>query len=303
LIGDVSFSYTDKIVAPEQNNIFRQKYFTKPKVYKGVVFTMLAGGPSIVNYGHWMHDVLPRIYLLKKSGWFNKVDYFLVPSVRYDFQRDSLQLLGIAPEKIIDGEKNPHITAHTIIAATAPRGNDTLVPQWALDFLRQSYLTNISSHLNSPAHIYISRKDSRHRNVLNEETLMKVLGKYSFVSYQLSGLPFIEKVRLFATADVVITHTGAGLTNLIFCRPGTRILEIFSDKMVLGPFFDIAQRLNLDYQYLIARSVPNNKNRPQGLEDDIYVDLQQIQSLMHKIIHVNDEGKVTNRYNNSHRPS
>ena len=36
-----------------------------------------------------------------------------------------------------------------------------------------------------------------------------------------------EQVELFVYADVVVAPHGAGLTNLLFCREGTRIVEIF----------------------------------------------------------------------------
>jgi capsular polysaccharide biosynthesis protein len=44
---------------------------------------------------------------------------------------------------------------------------------------------------------------------------------------QLSKLNFIDQVRLFYNCKQIIAPHGAGLTNLIFCKKNTRVLEIF----------------------------------------------------------------------------
>lgn len=142
LIGDISFSYNyGRVVSPDDNNIFRQSYFTKPENYKGTVFTMLTGGSGINNYSHWLIDVLPRIHLLKESGWFDKIDWFLVPAYKHDFQRDTLTMLGIGKDRIIEGDKHAHIEADTIIATTAPRGTDQIIPLWLCEYLKNTFLS------------------------------------------------------------------------------------------------------------------------------------------------------------------
>jgi hypothetical protein len=284
LIHDVSFTYSEtETVEPENNNIFRRKYFTLPKVYKGVVFNMVFGGVCISNTGHWLTDILPRLHLLKKSGLFDKVDYFLVPSIKHDFQRDSLRMLGIPLEKLIDGEENPHITADTIIACTTPRGFDEAIPQWTIDFLRDSFLKHNFTSSNLPTRIYISRKDTSIRNVVNEDEVTELLSKYNFVSYQLSKLSFLDKIRLFASADIIISPTGAGLMNMYFSKPGTKVLEIFSNIFVVGPSFDIAGKIGFDYRYIISRAI----GRRRGVKEHVTVDIEILKEELEKII--NDE--------------
>jgi capsular polysaccharide biosynthesis protein len=281
LIHDLSFTYSESpTVEPEKNNIFQRKYFVSPKVYKGVVFNMVFGGVCISNTGHWLTDILPRLHLLKKSGLFNKVDYFLVPSIKHDFQQDSLRMLGIPLEKVIDGESNPHITADTIIACTTPRGFDDAIPQWTIDFLRDSFLQNTYTPSQFPSRIYISRKDTSLRNVVNEDEVMELLSQYNIVSYQLSQLSFMDKVRLFAYADLIVSPTGAGLMNMYFSRPGTKVLEIFSDRFVVGPSFDIAEKIGLDYHYMFAK--PTGRRR--GVKEHVAVDINKLKEALDKIM-------------------
>ncbi|MFK7943264.1 MAG: hypothetical protein AB8B85_10180, partial [Paracoccaceae bacterium] len=43
---------------------------------------------------------------------------------------------------------------------------------------------------------------------------------------------------------VVAVH-GAGLTNLLFCRPGTRVIEIFPGNFVKSPYWWLCRQLGL----------------------------------------------------------
>jgi hypothetical protein len=288
LIGDVSFSYNyGRVVRPEDNNIFRQKYFVKPEKYKGTVFTMLTGGAGINNYSHWLLDVLPRLHLLKESGLFDKIDWFLIPAYKHDFQRDMLDMLGIGKDKIIEGEKHTHIQADTVIASTAPRGTDQIIPFWLSPFLQSTFFKQDLLKKTYPPLVYVSRRDSKFRVVANEDELVKLLDGYGFVTYVLSELTFIEKMSLFASADVVISATGAGMTNMIFSKKGTKIIEIFNEGFVVGPFYDLAPKVDLEYHYLISKTGSKAKNLKQGQEEDVIVNLDQVKTLLDKLLPVN----------------
>lgn len=284
LIADVSFSYNyGRTVRPQENNIFKQRFFLRPKKYRGTVFPMLTGGSGINNYSHWLIDVLPRIHLLKESGLFDQIDYFLVPAYKHDFQKQTLQMLGIGEDKIIEGNKHPHIEADRIIASSAPRGNDSIIPYWLCDFLKNSFLKQSIIKTGYPPLIYLSRKDSKFRNVANEAALTVLLKKYSFQTFVLSELSFEEKVSLFASAQVIISATGAGMTNIVFSKKGTKVIEIFNEGFVVGPFYDLAPKVGMDYKYIICKTGSKARNLKQGQEEDVIVDLDQIQKMLDSI--------------------
>jgi capsular polysaccharide biosynthesis protein len=50
-----------------------------------------------------------------------------------------------------------------------------------------------------------------------------------FARANTSELPVWHQVQLFADASQVIGINGAGLANLVFCRPGTAVLEVRPD--------------------------------------------------------------------------
>ncbi|WP_299820562.1 glycosyltransferase 61 family protein [uncultured Pontibacter sp.] len=288
VIENVSLSLVSgKVTEPNLNNIFEQRYFTVPKKFDGTVFSLLTGGAGINNIGHWFIDVLPRLHLLRKSGLYDSVDWFMVPSLRYDFQVETLELLGIPASKIIEGDKHPHIAADCIIASTAPRGNHTLVPEWLCTYIRESFLpfAEEESEMITPAApcLYISRSDSSIRNVQNEKELLQELAPYGFSTVVSSKLSIREKIKLFSRAKVVLGATGAGLISMFFCRPGTKMIEIFNEGFVIEPFYDIATKLDLDYEYIICKNNRKVKNATQGQREHLVVETDKVLAILDKM--------------------
>ena len=75
--------------------------------------------------------------------------------------------------------------------------------------------------------LYVERL--RRRAVLNaEELLAAVLDSFpgELATYPDDGLPLHAAVAAFDGAALVVGGHGAGLTNIIFCRAGTHVIEI-----------------------------------------------------------------------------
>ncbi|WP_187261479.1 glycosyltransferase family 61 protein [Pontibacter beigongshangensis] len=288
LVGEVSLSLNEgKVIDPALNPVFGQRYFKSPVKIQGTVFSLLSGGAGINNISHWFIDVLPRLHLLQKSGLYEKIDWFLVPSLRYSYQTETLAMLGIPSEKLLAGDQHPHITADCIIASTAPRGSHTLLPTWLCDYIKSAFLPLADTGeagVAAPARIYISRSDSNMRNVLNEEELVKELEQYGFEHVISSKLSIREKLNLFSRAEAVVSATGAGLVSILFCQPGTKVIEIFNEGFVIEPFYDIATKTGLDYDYIICPSKKKIRDAAKGQRENLYVDIAQLKKKLGKIL-------------------
>lgn len=288
IIENVSLSLVNgKVVSAAQNNIFTQSYFQAPTRFKGTVFSMLTGGAGLNNIGHWFMDVLPRLHLLRESGLYDEIDWFLVPSTRYGYQTETLELLGIPAEKIITSVEYHHLTADRVIASTAPRGNHTLVPRWMGQYIRNSFLPLVQHEVLPDServpYLYISRSDSAIRNVLNEKELLEALEPYNFKSIVSSKYSILEKIRMFSQAKVVVSATGAGLISMFFCKPGTKIIEIFHEGFVIEPFYDIATKIDLDYDYIICKGDKPVHNADEGQRQHLLVDTNQVVEILEKM--------------------
>ncbi len=284
LVGELSYDLESNV--PSKNNIFRQNYFKEPKHYKGNVLNLLIGEGGIVNYSHFLIDSISRIALLKKIGWYDKIDWFLIPSYKQDYQKDIIRMLGIDESKIIPGDIENHIQADTLLATTYVRYHEH-IPTWCSDFLRSEFLkynnTATDNKYKCP-YVYISRNDSSKRRVLNEPELMGVLDRYGFRSFELSKLSFIEKISLFANAEVIIATIGAGQANLVFCQQNTSVIELMAEDFAQPFFNDLANKVGIQYDYLICKSDGRARTFKQGEKLNLMVDINQIERKLKQIL-------------------
>jgi hypothetical protein len=286
LISDVSFQYNPTKGPDPVNAVFKQKYFKDPVYYKGTVFTALTGGGAVNNYGHWLIDVLPRIFLLKESGLFDTVDWFIVPNYAHDYHKDSLKMLGIDEHKIINGQLVHHLQADTVIASTAPRGKRSfLIPDWVTNLHRKYFLTEeILDDKPSPALIYISRKDSKLRIVTNEDSVINVLKADGFETILSSKLSFKEKINLFYKAKIIVSASSAGLGSLFYANSQGKLLEIFSQGFVHTHYYNMAKSVGMNYYYLISKHPSPATTSKEGEREDITVDVDKLKEKVQEVL-------------------
>ena len=89
------------------------------------------------------------------------------------------------------------------------------------------------SPLERPERIYVSRRLASGRKFINENEVIEFLARLGFITIDGELLSVAEKISLFSSAKVVVGICGAGLTNLAFCQPGTKVIEILLPHMHL----------------------------------------------------------------------
>ncbi len=125
------------------------------------------------NYCHWMLDLLPKIDLLRKSGIdLKSIGKFIVSSPNErQFQKETLEALGIPLDRIVESLKYPYIKAKKLIVPSLiPKISSLLSMQkWACEFIKTEFINSeLPQKLNISERIYISRKDASYRQVTNE---------------------------------------------------------------------------------------------------------------------------------------
>ncbi|VXD12756.1 hypothetical protein PL8927_20010 [Planktothrix serta PCC 8927] len=270
---------------PSQHSILSQGKLPPIHNINGRV-AVLAGLSNSV-YFHWMLDILPRIELLTKSNFnIDKIDYFIVDN-RFSFQQETLELLGIPENQQINIHKLHHIQARELIVPSFP-GCVAWMPKWTCDFLKQHFLT-ANSISNSPClkRIYITRNSAKSRRILNEDELLTVLEPFGVKSVQLESMSVLEQAALFSQAELIIAPHGSGLTNLVFCQPGTKVIELFSPNYVYHCYWWISNLVELDYYYYIGETLPgyylHRLTYPKHFSEDILIDINQFLSLLEAV--------------------
>lgn len=288
LIGDISLQIGT--TEPAENGIFRQRYFSTPLGLKGNAFHTLIGGSGENNYFHWMVDSLPRLHLLENAGWMDKIDWFVVPKHSLPYQKDTLRLLGINTTKIVEGHSVNHVQADTLYATTFVR-NIEHIPYWACKFLRDKFLPASQRIIQTPNRIYISRQDSTSRHVKNEAEVLGVLGKYGFKKVVLSDFTFAEQVGLFEHAEAVVAPHGAGLTNLVFCRKGTKVIELFSREYTPVLYADLSEKVDLEYNYITSTAATKDIGLRQAMRKHIDVPIAELEKLLQGMLTIEPQAE------------
>ena len=272
LIDEPSFQYrfrNNKIVNAKISDNFVISNGTPRFIKKinGTVFSLLTGGAGKNNYWHWIFDVLPRIGILEKSKLNKPPDYYLIPSKIKDYQIQSLSILGIPNKKLIDGAKQKHIKSNQLIAVDHPtvfNNNPSKgvinIPHWIILWLRKKYLKKKKNNSKFPKKFYIDRsKDSNtnSRNIVNNDEVKKHLQKYGFKSITLSQYNFIDQVKLFNNAKIIVGLHGAGFANMVFSKPKTKIIEIKTLNNG-SAILNLAKKCKLDYNNIIEKNINNS---------------------------------------------
>jgi len=229
-------------------------------------------------YYHWLFQLLPRYELMRRTGITPyDVDYYFVNSQKSRFQRETLALLGIDPGKIIDGDRVPYLRARELIVPSVPLGGGCF-RHWMTEFLRQGFLPKDGHETKvSGRRVYISRARAGYRRVLNEGSVVNLLRRHGFEVLEMEGLSVQEQAAAMASCEAVVAPHGGGLSNIVFCSPGAKIIEVFSPELVATFFWKISNQLDLDYYYLLGKGHPATleSNYPQSWDarSDIEVDL------------------------------
>ena len=291
LLGDLSRHYPWML--PEcpyqernEHSIYEQENLTPVEKIEGKV-ALLSSLAGHVYY-HWMFDLLPRIELIRRSGIkLGDIDWFVVNSVSKDYQRETLRLLGIPDLKIIESDRHPHIEATELIVPSFP-GYMDWVPPGTMQFLRQTFLPKISlAKTNIGKKIYISRAKAKNRQVINEAEVNKLITSQGFKTVFLEEMSVLEQAATFANAEVIIAPHGSGLTNLVFCSPNTKVVELFSPNYLRTDYWMISQHLMLQHYYLVGENFDclplRNLMYQNSLTEDIFVNLDSLQLVLQKI--------------------
>ena len=246
-----------------KNNLYFRNFYYSPKKINGTVLNMHTGGGGW-SYFHFLLDVLPGIYLAEKAGLLKDVDFFYFQSMNKKFQIEILSLLGIDQKKVITQDDTYHFETERLITFTHP-GEFYHIPLWAINYLRDTFLSKITPDKNQFSKIFVSRKDSiSGRYIVNEDEIFNKLEPLGYKKIVLSDYSFLDQVKIFNSADIIISPHGAGLGNLTFCMPNTLIIEIFNDVFITPVFHCLCNRLNLKHTFFITSGYEANRRNDAG---------------------------------------
>jgi hypothetical protein len=227
---------------------------------------------SWMGYYHWIVDVLPKIALLREQYPKNDdLPYFVFPRTGEPFEEEALSMLGIPPEKVIDSRDYKSIFTERLAFS--------LLPGWfqihpATQLLRKQLISNANDGLGKK--IYLTR--AGRRRCLNENDVCHFLTNRGFVVVSDTYRSVADQIGIFHQAEVIVALHGAALTNLLWCKPGTKIIECFSDHYQPPYYRNLSSACALDYHS--TPLIPNGLEHWSSVSEDITINLSELEYLL-----------------------
>ncbi len=235
------------------------------------------------NYFHWIVECLPRLSLIAE---LDKNIPLLVDDGLPEQFYEALALLNQDNRGLIKLDRNNVYKVHELYYPSQLSivhdnydnpiyDKDVLYAPDGIKYVRDTILKQIVSHNNSMRRrkLYISRKNSDYRQLLNSDEIEDMLMTLGFEIIFPEHLSFFAQVQLFSQAEMIIGQSGAGMTNFIFAPKDCKLLMMMSDisQTNLHLFGALAQSLGMSLEYLIGKykiALPI----PHRHQTDFYID-------------------------------
>jgi capsular polysaccharide biosynthesis protein len=173
--------------------------------------------PKEQNYYHWMIDVLPYIISIQEID--STVTFLSVVHLK-TYQIESLN------EQMVTIKLN-HVWVNATNLILPMRRHETGFPNHSVLKTLQEYFLNKfqPGEMQKVNKIYVSRRNST-RTPKNESEIEQILLSLGFQILDCNKLSLHDQFNAFHSAEIVIGPHGAGLTNLMFCQKGTKVIEL-----------------------------------------------------------------------------
>jgi capsular polysaccharide biosynthesis protein len=225
---------------------------------------LLIAGSEKPNFGHTMLDIAPLIHQGATMG---------VPMLTWTlrpWQRAVIARLEVPAGLIREIAPRPVFLEHAVVSNRLSGVScQNAHPQHREAFAR--ILSNVQKHApatHTPKRVLICRGLTNSRNLTNRAAMIEALKPLGFVAIQPDKLPFDEQVLTFAQADIIVCEFGAAMANAMFCRPGTKVVEIIAEGQHDPWSSHLLAMLKLEHVVLFQRQTDEAlANAPRHVKD------------------------------------
>lgn len=212
---------------------------------------LIADRFPVANICHMLFDHLTRLALYQRAGVDTGRALVIGPHVQINAQAEILRRAGVTT--YLGVNRLARVRARRLWVSSNclhVRHAAHLGAGWAVEFIRR---TLGGRGTVGTRRIYLSRADASVRRVTNEPELIALLERHGFERIVPGEMPYDAQLEAFRQASDVIAPHGAGLTHLVLCPPGARVLEIFHPLYGMPSYAQQVPESGLRYAALLAR--------------------------------------------------
>jgi glycosyltransferase involved in cell wall biosynthesis len=234
---------------------------------------------NLHNYYHWMVEGILCLDILSRAmGPASDLRIALPKSMDICAlldHRESLQSLGFDRHKIVE------VADNLIRVREAIWVESDLVQHIPAPYLKdfQQRISVLYANLRTPRNrrLLVARKGPT-RKIHNIEQVEAFLSRHDFETVYLEGMSIKDQILLFQSAEFIITPHGAGMANLLFCEPGTKVIELSPGAEIRSFFWMIAEKIGLVYGLQFCTTAVE-----KTFHSSVIVDINKLQALMRMV--------------------
>lgn len=218
----------------------------------GTVAVLCSHEPS--NYGSFLFRALPKLATLRRLG-LDRLPILVwagVPAFRA-----LLHLLGVEESRVIQHEPHAVTRLQRAIAPSLRNPNAFLDREsWALCQTLSDRTAGKGGR-----RLYVSRRShgkvaGSTRVMQNEDALAAALTRLNFEVIEPERLSTEAQIEAFAGADVIVGPAGSAMFNVVFARPGTKVIDIESEPNWIYAHTGLFASCQMRYGLFVGRCDP-----------------------------------------------
>lgn len=216
--------------------------------FKGQQVGSIPSGISLVggataNYVHWLTETLPKLALIDGIDAYRDVPYIIdaglhpniLESVHHINSRGRSviqlgrgemlavdKLVAISPVAYVPFDFKPGITPDKL---DINPGSALYSPD-GLQRVRQLMVARLGETAGTPKRRLFLRRTGKSRQINNSIEIEAMVREHGFEIIEPETLSFAEQVRLFSSAELIVSQGGAALGNIIFAPAGCHVIVL-----------------------------------------------------------------------------
>lgn len=247
-LGDFSFQGNRR-----NSFAYHLMFHRAPRSLTGVTLS-LCSAHAASNFCHWLLDAVSRLALVERAGFsFEGIDHILIPRFPGSTAGWVIDQLNLPAEKLIFPGVRDQYLCETLLQPSYP-GSVASYPPWLVEFYRRHFPAPTCERRRL---LYIPRKGKR--GLLNEQEVERELLRRGFEPFEPAGQTDLH-LKLADVSHIVGVH-GAALANLVFCQPGTRVLELLPSDTPWPYYYSLCSSGGMPYGVIVGKSLKERRSK------------------------------------------
>ncbi len=245
------------------------------------------------NYFHWLVECLPKLVFIDELKRFQGVP-LLVPAGLHPNLKAALEKVNLTGHPVVELE--PGVAYHVdklVFVSALSRVIDRYRGQADFDsdiVLSHKWIAKVTDLLRKGAppakkpwrRVYLARRRGL-RALENHAEVEQLMSGEGFEIVELVDVSLDYQIEFFSEVAEIVAPTGAALTNMLFCQPGTKVVIFMSSHETTNFYFwsCLADVAGVDVTVIAGRRLYRLTNY-WSVHDDYVLDIEVLRGQLTK---------------------